>query len=98
LLKGVRIRAKDKKKLLCLEKEKNFFPKLPEKLQDILERKKIKNNILRHQEQTEWTLGQTIKVGWEKMNEEERKTILKLASLSKQLKKQFKKAFRQDRN
>jgi len=32
------------------------------------------------------------------MNEEERKTILKLASLSKQLKKQFKKAFRQDRN
>jgi len=53
LLKGVRIRAKDKKKLLCLEKEKNFFPKLPEKLQDVLEREKIKNNILRHQEQTE---------------------------------------------
>ncbi len=92
------MRVKDKKKLLRLEKEKNFFPKLPEKLQDILERKKIKNNILRHQEQTEWTLGQTIKVGWEKMNEEERKTILKLASLSKQLKKQLKKAFRQDRN
>jgi len=36
-------------------------------------------------------LGQTIKVGWEKMNEEERKTILELASLSKQLKKQLKK-------
>jgi len=50
LLKGVRMRVKDKKKLLHLEKEKNFFLKLPEKLQDILERKKIKNNILRHQE------------------------------------------------
>lgn len=59
-----------------MEKEKNFFPKLPEKLQDVLEREKIKNNILRHQEQTEWTLGQAIKVDWGKMNEEERKTIL----------------------
>ena len=92
------MRAKDKKELLRLEKEKNFFPKLPEKLQDILEKEKIKNNILRHQEQTEWTLGQAIKMGWEEMNEEERKTILELASLSKQLKKQLKKAFRQDRN
>jgi len=38
-------------------------------------------------------LGQAIKVDWGKMNEEERKTILELASLSKQLKKQLKKSF-----
>ncbi len=67
-------------------------------LEDLMAEEEAKKKILKGQERVSWALTQILRQNWQEMNDEERRLILEINFLAKELKKETKKAFEKSKN
>ncbi|MBP8591170.1 hypothetical protein KBI33_01720 [Candidatus Shapirobacteria bacterium] len=67
-------------------------------LGDLMAEEEAKKKILKGQERVSWALTQILRQNWQEMDDEERRLILEINSLAKELKKETKKAFEKSKN
>jgi len=67
-------------------------------LSDILEKEEIKEKILRSHKRMQRALAQSIKIGWDQMDEEQRRLLLTVGLLAQKLEKEIKETFERDKN
>ncbi len=67
-------------------------------LQSLLNQAVIEKKILRSQKRMQKALLAAIKIGWDDMNEEERKTSIELGSLTQELNKKLRELFEKEKN
>ncbi len=57
-----------------------------------------KKEIIKNQEKISWVLTQVLKQNWQEMNDEERRLILEINSLSEKLKEEIRKTLERTKN
>lgn len=70
----------------------------PSILDDLMAEEEAKKEIIKNQEKISWVLTQVLKQNWQEMNDEERRLILEINSLSEKLKEEIRKTLERTKN